>query len=730
MVLLVFRPSFELWAQLVQDVRPLRSAGQIPEEFLLSSTEKYEARRKAIDNKVGKFEQAARERFYLESSFYVDALMQSGKVLFNDPVGKYINRVADELLRDDPGLRRQLRFYVIKSPDVNAFATERGSIFLNIGLLARLQTEAELAFVLAHEVSHYVHGHIIDNYLVAQYVDDEHGAYRQASRHEKMLAKSHYSQEQELEADLDGLARFLRTSYARQAPLGVIAMLSKRKHPYLEAPTGRPPFLNPFMGWQAYQALLPGPARPGLGNAHARTLPPAKQGEAHSRQTVSRSSHPQLGLRYQRLASVIEKAPDAGQDFRLAKRYFQVTRELARFEMVRLYVQQTAYVDALHDLQALMAAYPHEAFLRRNLAKALYGLAKYHFHGQVPEQVLIHLPVQQGATTLGKRLWELPRSDVHMLALAYVYDLMQQWPEDAYLSHLAADLLTDLIHMQGATAGGVAGGAGIGNLTAWTLARLERMQAEAGFQALYQRLRAEEQQRAANEEPARKQWGWGKPSQGRGKHPRTYRLGIDTLVVFGPVFHRVDQRGKQENPSQFIASERQQALLHRLIRRSARKLDLEVSLLDSRSLSEDDPAAHFNDIARIYAWHEELLRHGALHIICSTYDEVLPLVKRYGTPYFAHMGAFSLRATYQAEKLLVVIPTLAAPPVWPVFMYLAVKPNEASFFYTWVYDLHAHRCIMRDYTRTNMKTNETLLESNIYHDLWQIHKAPKRTAHK
>jgi len=51
-------------------------------------------------------------------------------------------------------------FHLLADPEtVNAFALPGGQIFITRGLLGRLQTEAELAGVLSHEVGHVIHRH-------------------------------------------------------------------------------------------------------------------------------------------------------------------------------------------------------------------------------------------------------------------------------------------------------------------------------------------------------------------------------------------------------------------------------------------------------------------------------------------------------------------------------------------------------------------------------------------
>ena len=70
-----------------------------------------------------------------------------------------VENIADTLLHDYPELRRNLRFYTVKSPEVNAFATGQGMIFVNTGLVAHADNEAQLAFIIGHEIIHYYRQH-------------------------------------------------------------------------------------------------------------------------------------------------------------------------------------------------------------------------------------------------------------------------------------------------------------------------------------------------------------------------------------------------------------------------------------------------------------------------------------------------------------------------------------------------------------------------------------------
>lgn len=72
---------------------------------------------------------------------------------------KYVNKigrwVADQSERPD----LSWCFGVIESEDVNAFAAPGGYIFVTRGLYRLLQTESELAGVLAHEIGHVIRQH-------------------------------------------------------------------------------------------------------------------------------------------------------------------------------------------------------------------------------------------------------------------------------------------------------------------------------------------------------------------------------------------------------------------------------------------------------------------------------------------------------------------------------------------------------------------------------------------
>ena len=81
-----------------------------------------------------------------------------------DHVQQYVN-VLGQALSAQSGAIYKWHFGVIKSAAINAFAMPGGFILLSSGLLKTLDSEDELAFILAHEVAHVSRRH---HYQVVQ----------------------------------------------------------------------------------------------------------------------------------------------------------------------------------------------------------------------------------------------------------------------------------------------------------------------------------------------------------------------------------------------------------------------------------------------------------------------------------------------------------------------------------------------------------------------------------
>jgi hypothetical protein len=77
----------------------------------------------------------------------------------SDPVVEYVQRLGAKLTQHAPGYKWPYNFHVVNVKEINAFALPGGPIFVNLGTIQAADNEAQLAGVMAHEISHVVQRH-------------------------------------------------------------------------------------------------------------------------------------------------------------------------------------------------------------------------------------------------------------------------------------------------------------------------------------------------------------------------------------------------------------------------------------------------------------------------------------------------------------------------------------------------------------------------------------------
>lgn len=83
---------------------------------------------------------------------------RQAKIIDDPIIAEYVNRVGQNLVRNSDA-KVPFTIKVVDSEDVNAFALPGGFFFVNAGLIAKADNEAELAGVMAHEIAHVAARH-------------------------------------------------------------------------------------------------------------------------------------------------------------------------------------------------------------------------------------------------------------------------------------------------------------------------------------------------------------------------------------------------------------------------------------------------------------------------------------------------------------------------------------------------------------------------------------------
>jgi predicted Zn-dependent protease len=135
----------------------------------------------------------------------------------------------------------QFQFHVLAdSRTVNAFALPGGQIFITVGLLNRLENEAQLAGVLGHEIGHVTERHstkqMAKNSLGQTLVtavavgasdrnDGQMATY--AAQYANQLIQLKYGRNDELQSDSHGVEYMSKAGYDPREMIGVMEILKK-----------------------------------------------------------------------------------------------------------------------------------------------------------------------------------------------------------------------------------------------------------------------------------------------------------------------------------------------------------------------------------------------------------------------------------------------------------------------------------------------------------------------
>jgi predicted Zn-dependent protease len=160
---------------------------------------------------------------------------------------KYVNLVGMTVASACPKPELDYVFSVLDTPDINAYSTPAGYIFITRGALQACSDESELAAVLAHEIGHVVREHGVSNVRDSKFIEIGTTVASSRSREFQQLeqisdnfiekvVKGAYSNEQEYQADAEAVKYLIAAGYD---PNGLVRFLEK-----LQKVTGKGDFSN------------------------------------------------------------------------------------------------------------------------------------------------------------------------------------------------------------------------------------------------------------------------------------------------------------------------------------------------------------------------------------------------------------------------------------------------------------------------------------------------------
>jgi predicted Zn-dependent protease len=166
----------------------------------------------------------------------------------NPELQAYVNEIGQRLAKHSHRSNIEWHFTVLDSPEVNAFATPGGYVYVTRGIMAYMDSEADLAGVIGHEIGHVTARHasqratreqkaglgvlaasVLGAILESRGVGGAGQAVSQASQGLAAGFISSYSRDQELQADKLGAEYLARADYNPKNMVDVIQVLKNQE---------------------------------------------------------------------------------------------------------------------------------------------------------------------------------------------------------------------------------------------------------------------------------------------------------------------------------------------------------------------------------------------------------------------------------------------------------------------------------------------------------------------
>ena len=350
-------------------------------------------------------------------------LVMNGDILYGTKLNDYVNTIVDNLLKDDPVLRSKVHVYIVRSAEVNAFATSNGLVLVNMGLLAQVSNESELAFVLGHEIAHFAEKHA-----------DSFNSYRDSIRKQEgmdyYLKYHNRSRAHEMEADRISIERYMKnSSYSYTVMDGIFDVLQ-----YSDLPFDEVPFPKNLVEADFYQF----PDKYFLVN-----ITPISN-RANMVDTLF--THPNIERRRTAAQQMIKGIPETGRSvFVQSEALFNEVREIARFECVGIYLNDHQYDHAFYNTYVLQRSHPNNPYLQQALVNALYGISKHKNYGQVSDVLESYKEIEGEMQQTSYFFSKVSKQEASLLALREAWKAWRQYPDNLYYKDVVEDVMKDVV---------------------------------------------------------------------------------------------------------------------------------------------------------------------------------------------------------------------------------------------------------------------------------------------
>ncbi len=345
------------------------SQGTIPEDFLINVSQRVADEKEKSEDLLSddNDKRDDQEDFLITSSASLEGMLTGGRVMFGDPLTNYVNKVADKIIDANPDLKGKFSFYTMRAGFINAFCTPQGKIFVNVEMLTRLEDEAMLAFVLCHEMSHYLEHHGLNQVAYQHDLKELRKTRKYLSAGDYLKLAYSRSKDHELEADRKGLELLSKTGYNIKSYEKLLHLFAVSEQVEDDAAFSKSYF-------ESADFTIPA----------CYEIDKVDEIEKKWDENDTYVTHPNNKARLEALKQYEASRGFIGAgnaDFLVGKAEFDQVMQQAKFENINDCIDDLQYTKAFYLTYSLLQKYPNNKYLNSSMCKILYGLSKYKVHG-------------------------------------------------------------------------------------------------------------------------------------------------------------------------------------------------------------------------------------------------------------------------------------------------------------------------------------------------------------
>ena len=343
-------------------------------------------------------------------------LVKDGRIVYGSEINRYVDKIADELLKNNRDLREKISIYILKSPSVNATAMKESNIILvNLGLLAQVRNESELAWILGHEIAHTTLPKSTYHNKEIKSLND-------------FLAYNHGSREEESKVDKISFENYFKNSaYSAEAIKGVFDVLRYGYLPFDEVLFPKSEVEESFYRFDDKYFL-------------------ANVKEIRSRDDYvdTLSTHPNVKKREEALLKMVANADNNGSVNPQGDGLFEKIKNLSRFECINYDLTYHIYDRAIYNIFILQNEFPNNKFLETANAAAYYGFSKHKTNNSETNTIADYKEVEGEMQRVSHFLNRINKKEANILAVRKLVSALKKYPNDDFLEKMVIDVLYDL----------------------------------------------------------------------------------------------------------------------------------------------------------------------------------------------------------------------------------------------------------------------------------------------